>query len=189
MNQQQPIKYRVIGALVIIFTFILAWWLLLDHDIKRFKNIKEPISEPIVIDRFDVIDIEKEAQAASAVEPETKPLKVATTKPVKKTKNTVAEVKPAKKAVKLDSKGLPEAWVLQVASFGERKNAVALQQKLYDADFPAYVKTFNVPEGKVYRVLVGPKLSKQRAAEMSKKVEKRFSLKSMIVAFKPGFEE
>jgi cell division septation protein DedD len=38
-------------------------------------------------------------------------------------------------------------------------------------------------------VLVGPKLSKQKAADMAKAIEKEFALKSMLMLFKPGYEE
>jgi DedD protein len=199
----QPIKYRVIGALVIVFTFMLAWWLLLDHDVKRFRSVKEPIPEPIMIERFEIIDISNNEQAAKdspavTVKEQDKPAAM----PVDEAKENSTEqttekaekpIKPQAENVKAmskhDSQGLPEAWVLQVASFSDKDNAKQLQQKLYKADYPAYVKTFNVADSKVYRVLVGPKLSKQKAADMAKAIEKEFALKSMLMLFKPGYEE
>jgi DedD protein len=210
MSDIQSIKYRVVGALVIVVSLLLAWWILLDHDIQRYKNVSEDIPEAVVIERFEIKPVGEfenvaddyaiAAQSAETtdaaeisvsqtqeknVEPKDKPLAKASAV----AKPPVAETVTKKTLSQQDERGLPEAWVLQVASFSERENAQQLQEKLYKADFPAYVKTFTVKDAKVYRVLIGPKLSKSRAHTMAKQVEKQFNLKTLLVAFKPGYEE
>lgn len=211
MSDAQSIKYRLIGAAVIVVSFVLAWWLLLDHDVKRHQNLDMQMPEPITVERFDIDSPvvpadEVKAQevvavtvgdAATATSPEPEPViekpKVASPK-----QTLVADSKPeakpvekpsAKALAKLDSDGLPEAWVLQLGSFQEKQNAQALQKKLLDNDFPAYVKAFNLPSGRIYRVLIGPKLNKDKAAQMAAQVQKKLGLKSILVPFKPGFEE
>ena len=84
---------------------------------------------------------------------------------------------------------MPDAWVLQVASFEDKSNAENLKLKLLDDDFPAYIKLFKLPSGQSFRVLVGPKLSKKKASAMAKSIEKKQGLKTLLVSYKPGFSE
>ena len=194
MSDYQAIKYRLIGAAVIVGSFIFAWWLLLDHEVHRLGDSQMDIPEPMKIERFDIEEPTK---------PDLKPAPDIKSDDSEKTDistNTAEEEKPAdlpvapaekpqKKMSALDSQDLPEAWVLQVASFQDKSNAQQLQKKLVAKELPAYVKVFNLPEGKSYRVLVGPKLNKERAASMARQIEKDHGLKSMIMRYKPGFEE
>lgn len=198
---KETIKYRVIGALVIIVSLALAWWLLLDHEVRRFQDNQQGIPEPIAVKRIALpekapkpvalTDATKLAQAAQQKPPK-EPEPIA--EPVQKTvaqpapREPVASDKPESMTV-LDSQGLPEAWVLQVASFKHQANADSLKDKLLAKDFPAYVKAFHLPEGTVFRVLLGPKLSKAQAKKMAKSVEKAFSIKTMLVAYQAGFSQ
>lgn len=206
----QSTKYRLIGALVIIVSFGLAWLLLLDHDVKRQTPWSERVPEPLEIERFEIVKA-KDAHNAPVVyhtpkqvdgseqqkNIENAPLKAKQTdhtdsaiiqKPAPA--KPISEIKPSPKAyAKIGSDGLPEAWVLQVASFKEKQNARNLQQNLLKEDIPAYTKAFNLSSGKIYRVLVGPKLNKKKASELSKKIEKGLGLKAMLVQYRPGFEE
>jgi DedD protein len=85
--------------------------------------------------------------------------------------------------------GRVKAWVLQVGSFTEKKNADALKNKLLAKDFPAYVKTFNVNNTLIYRVLVGPKINKKAMQQVAKNIDVMFRLNSLIMEYKPGFAE
>lgn len=213
MSDFQSIKYRLIGAAVIVVSFIFAWWLLLDHDVHRLQDVQADIPEPLKIERFEIekpkaptvkSKIEKkeplsknklEKKLAKESQPQASKTAISKTSASKKTttpkkvSSKDAPVKSKKKMSALDSQGLPEAWVLQVASFQEKANAQQLQKKLVAKKLPAYVKIFNLPDGKSYRVLIGPKLSKERVSRLSKVIEKEHGLKSMIMRYKPGFEE
>lgn len=85
--------------------------------------------------------------------------------------------------------GKVKAWVLQVGSFTEKKNADALKNKLLAKDFPAYVKIFNVNNTRIYRVLVGPKINKKAMQQVAKNIDAMFRLNSLIMEYKPGFAE
>jgi cell division septation protein DedD len=76
-----------------------------------------------------------------------------------------------------------------VGSFTEKKNADALKNKLLAKDFPAYVKTFNVNNTRIYRVLVGPKINKKAMQQVAKNIDVMFRLNSLIMEYKPGFAE
>lgn len=227
MSDFQSIKYRLIGAAVIVISFIFSWWLLLDHEVHRLQNAQIDIPVPLEIERFDIkkptipdtkLAIVKDAdlsnkvtddtqQKTKAIEPqmtEQPSTKQSSTKQqsaeqqsaeqqsIKQqaiTSQKTVTTKSAPAMSSLDNRGLPEAWVLQVGSFQDKLNAQQVQKKLVESDLPAYVKVFNLPEGKSYRVLVGPKLSKEKAAKIAKVVEKEHGLKSLIMQYKPGFEE
>ena len=198
-KENQSIKYRLIGALVIVISFTLAWLLLLDHDVKRKQQWAEDVPPPIEIERFEVPEPILDTPAAQVstpaiaqVESTPPPKPVIKPKPVvvPKAKSKPAKIKKKKPVyTQLNKKGLPDAWVLQVASFKEKANAKKLQQKLLKQGFPAYIKAFNLSSGRIYRILIGPKMSKSKVAAMAKKVEKKLGLKTMLVEYKPGFEE
>ena len=210
MSDFQSIKYRLIGAAVIVISFVFSCWLLLDHEVHRLQDIQADIPKPMEIERFTIDKPQDpaikqqdatQAVAESAVIAERKESSESQPavnnkvdsdprKSVAKThqKTTAVETHtPALSA--LDKQGLPEAWVLQVASFQDKTNAQQLQSKLVANAFPAYVKMFSLAEGKSYRVLVGPKLNKIKADELAKKKKKQQGLKSLIMKYKPGLEE
>ncbi|WP_299082843.1 SPOR domain-containing protein [uncultured Paraglaciecola sp.] len=197
----QSIKYRLIGALVIIASFTLAWLLLLDHDVKRQSQWDKKVPKPIEIERFEVAEAKLPTAAVveetveTLVEEKTTATVPAVAQDQKPSAGPVEVAKkaPEKKAPKpytqLNDKGLPDAWVLQVASFKEKSNAKKLQQTLLKHEFIAYIKAFNLSSGRIYRVIIGPKMDKSRAQKLAQSVEKKVGMKTLLVAYKPGFEE
>lgn len=244
MSDIQTIKYRLVGAVVIVIGFALLWSLLLDHEAKRKVNEKQLDIPPQTfnVERFDI----KDPQNAVAITDEELPVtvddsdsstaqsesiqsvetpKAETVKVVEKTvvqavqekpeatqtpkavstpvvaavkkaplpssappKQSVVVEKAATSYSKLDDKGLPEAWVLQLASVKNEQNALDLKNKLISANFPAYVKSINTADGISYRVLVGPKLSREKAEIMANDIEKQKGIKGIIVRFQVGYE-
>jgi len=201
-NDTQAIKYRLIGALVVLVLFVLVWWLFLDHDVKRYQDTKRGIPEPLEIQRFDVAQpspvetIEKTVQPINLTDVDTsdevtiegqKELVSSSDKPIVKTA-AVAE-KDTPRLVQHDEQGRAEAWVVQAASFGNQDNAKQLQQRMLDKKLPAYIKVFNLPEGKRYRVLIGPKLSKQHADALLPQLKKDYQIEGRVLRYQAGFEE
>lgn len=184
MTDFHTIKYRLIGAAIIVISLVLSWWLFLDHDVRRYQNIQSAQPEPLAIERFDIAKPVKPPEPAVEEKNEVKEEEKA---PVDK--NVKPAAKPVTPYASVDDKGLPEAWVLQVASFQQPKNAEQLKDKLLAADMPAYVKKFKLESGVSYRVLVGPKLNRQRAEEMLKQVKQDFKLNGLIIRYKPGYEQ
>lgn len=204
----QLIKFRLIGAAVVIVGITLAWWLLLDNDVKRYQETRETIPARIDIERFDV---EKpQAVSSSKVEKETvakEPIAVVPTQEKPKTEQAAVDAKPApivkpeavikpEPALKQEKKiqhdevtGMPIAYVVQVGSFGKFENADQLKKRLLEKQLPAYVKRFNLEQGTIYRVLIGPKLAKERAEELLPFIKLELNLDGQVLRYKPGFEE
>lgn len=211
MSEPLPsIKYRVVGALVIVLSFAFAWWVLLDHELQRFDHtLSADIPERVQIERFEIpaapempepkshkeptnttetdVKVAIKSEPKSSPKPKENSTQKAPEEAESETKNKVADAKNS--PVQLKENKLPQAWVLQVASFNKKESAQSLERKLLTDKYPAYVKRFNLKQGVVYRVLVGPKLEKAKAQSMAKAIEAKFNLKTMITNFKPGFEE
>ena len=73
-------------------------------------------------------------------------------------------------------------WFLQVGTFGEKSNALSLQNKIRKQGFPASISTKSAENGLLYRVRVGPELDKKRAEVMKIKIDKLNNLTSIITS-------
>ena len=72
------------------------------------------------------------------------------------------------------------AWVVQVASFGERKNAEKLVKQLIAKKLPAFMEQASVEGKTVFRVRVGPEIDKKKAEKIAALIEKVHKLKSKL---------
>ncbi len=129
--------------------------------------------------------IEEEVIAAQPVVSE--PEVAAVEKPVAKVvpeliKHTRSEapVKPA-----IDSEGVPIAWILQVVSVSVKANAESVRDKLISAGHKAYIKPVRRGDKSLYRVYIGPKFERAKLVSVQPKVDKQFSVKSMVVRYVP----
>ncbi len=83
----------------------------------------------------------------------------------------------------LNTKGLPDTWVIQVASLGSQEAANKLRDQLQADGHKAYVRA--VPNTVAYRVFIGPKQDKAEALAIKSQLDKRLKVNSMILPFKP----
>ena len=72
-------------------------------------------------------------------------------------------------------------WFIQVASFNREENAFLLRNKLRNQGFAATVNAALSKGRTVYRLRVGPELSKQRAKEIKTKLNHLNNVKSIII--------
>jgi DedD protein len=85
----------------------------------------------------------------------------------------------------LNTKGLPDAWVVQVGSFQTQSRADQLKEALLKQDYKAYTRGVKTSKGDFYRVFVGPYIDKSRALSAKKSVDKQYKLTSQVVTFSP----
>jgi DedD protein len=86
-------------------------------------------------------------------------------------------------ALPLNSQGLPNAWVIQVASLGSQEAANKLRDQLQADGHKAYVRA--VPNTSAYRVFIGPKQDKSEALAIKSQLDKRLKVNSLVLPFKP----
>ena len=79
------------------------------------------------------------------------------------------------------SERITNTWMLQVASFKDEANAIALRDKIRERGFVSHIDEQESVNGKLWRVRVGPELRKSKIIEIQKILENEFALKGLIV--------
>ncbi|MEN8178548.1 MAG: SPOR domain-containing protein [Pseudomonadota bacterium] len=77
----------------------------------------------------------------------------------------------------------PTAWMVQVASFSQQKNAKKLVDRLKKAGMSAQVKVVKINSKQHYRVQMLPQLDKNQAEKLVKRIQKKFGLKASVVRY------
>lgn len=85
----------------------------------------------------------------------------------------------------LDSKGIPNAWVVQVGSFTSQVRADELKDKLLKKDYKAYTRAVNTSKGEFFRVFTGPYIDKARSNSAKKAIDSTYKVNSRVVRFAP----
>lgn len=200
MNEQ--IKQRLVGAVVLVSLAVIFIPMLLDSgdnsSMPRFgSNIPqqpqfdfEPLEIPLqspapATERPRVIDKPEErvSQPASTspTVPATEPaaVKPAPAKPPATTPEPTQREVPQE--VKPSISGGPIAWVLQVGSFSQSANALALRDKLRKSGFTAFVEKYRDAGNTSYRVRVGPELKRETIEKQQEQIEAKLKLKGIIM--------
>jgi len=126
------------------------------------------------------------AEPASKEKPKalakSRPKSAAKSQPIaKSTPPPVTKKSPAKTAPQKG--GSVKAWVVQVGSFSARKNARGLRDKLRNQGYSSFVESINNGSGRVYRVRVGPELTKSTADKLRKQLAKEAGLKGLVQSY------
>jgi DedD protein len=85
----------------------------------------------------------------------------------------------------LNTDGLPNAWVIQVASLSSKEAATKLRDQLQNQGYKAYVRSIKVGTGEVHRIFIGPKLAKAEAQQIKQQLDKKLKVNSLVLPFKP----
>jgi DedD protein len=88
----------------------------------------------------------------------------------------------ANQLVALNSRDLT-AWVVQLGSFSSQTNAENLILNLQSEGYPAYIEEITVESGSVFRVRVGPEISKSSAEITLTELDEKFSLKGILLQY------
>ena len=94
---------------------------------------------------------------------------------------------PVAKAVPAEPKPVESAqvsaWVVQVGSFSARNNAQALRDKLRKQGHASFVESIKSASGRVYRVRVGPELTRSTADKLRQRLAKEAGLTGLVQAY------
>lgn len=214
MRSEPLIKYRLTGASVLIAVAVIFLPLILDgqkkNQILESKIPEKPISGEIVLVNIAKSDIAQiNAQGKNAKQQSGSDTSNANHSVIKSTnaikESTVLE-KDAKKqsaaasilvdtTAKITNKtgdkrlDRPDfqssAFVIQLGSFSNHKNALKLVEKLKGAGYKAYLKVVTSNGKTVSRVLVGPQLKRQQSQSKIKPLNKLSGLQSIILVYDP----
>ncbi len=87
--------------------------------------------------------------------------------------------------IPLNAQGLPDTWVIQVASLSAQAAANKLRDQLQAEGHKAYVRTVPSANTAIYRVFIGPKQDKSEALAIKSQLDKRLKVNSLVLPFKP----
>jgi len=119
-----------------------------------------------------------ESEPVAATKPE-QPTNVTDTKPANADTDPVpAQVPPADTSARSMS-----AWVIQLGSFSSQENADSLVRRLQTNGFPGYVEQVKSGTDTVFKVRVGPELSRSQAETIQKNLKTRLNLDAIILRF------
>jgi len=71
-------------------------------------------------------------------------------------------------------------WIIQVGSFGLRKNAEEFQERLRKQKFTAYIKPVQQKSRILFQLLVGPELDYTRAQNEQQRLQTLFNTKTQL---------
>ncbi len=189
----QPLKQRIIGAIVLISLAIIFIPALLDGSHKNVSPLKEhrvpqkpnfyfeEIKLPASVDSgkapSHIIDNGKE------LSPSQNSKKIIAEKTAEVSQNVEkADLPPAKKE---PSSTAPFAWVVQIVSLTNATRALELRDKLKKQAFSAFVEETTKDGRKFYRVRVGPELKQEEAEKLQQKIKKKMKLEGRVMRYRP----
>lgn len=204
---ETTLKQRLIGAAVIIALAVIFVPMILDGSGQQRSiamNMEVPpepkfsfetdMPEPKELAELPVIDKNRsednhtiqtaeEDSPVVATEKEEKST-VAKTKVLPDKNNVIPEVVEAT-ANHINPEAGLSVWAVQVAAFGEKEKALALQEKLKANKFSAFTERSSDGAKVVYRVKVGPEMKRENAEKIRDKIEKQQGIKDSFVTSHP----
>ena len=188
MNIQ--LKQRLIGAVVLVALAVIFIPMLLSGRGDLGGSIDGSNIPPEPDFRFPPVPTAPKAPpvAAAPVVPlgDEVELPVEPDKPAP-AKNTVkTPVKPVPSIAEKTAPTEPgqlSGWVVQVGSFSARNNAQALRDKLREQGHASFMESIKGASGRVYRVRVGPELSKAAADKLRQRLAKESGLKGLVQVY------
>jgi len=129
---------------------------------------------------------EAESIPAAQVPPAEQPVvATAVTSSVQSSSSKAAATDASVPVIPLNTQGLPDTWVIQVASLSAQVAANKLRDQLQAEGHKAYVRAVPSANATIYRVFIGPKQDKSEALAIKSQLDKRLKVNSLVLPFKP----
>lgn len=191
------IKQRFVGFVVLVAIAVIFWPIVFvtpenadDFELTAFEMPPKPAvavserREPVL----DKVDQSILPEMPERQTPIVQPVDIAS--PMPDVALVDADEEPEQQASALeraefDDQGLPVSWELQIATFSNAERAEEISQLLRDKGHKAYVSPIILDDQRLFRVMIGPKLQKQRLIEIQPAINDYFSVESFIVRFTP----
>lgn len=196
------VKQRLVGALILVALAVVFWPIIFVPGTERGGDLRvvvpqappvdlTPLPEPDSLglrtgqrstaQGAEVLDVPFPAEDESSdVEPAGLPVSAVTM--------PVADLDDARNRLEspaMDEDGLPIAYSLQVATMGDKARAESLRDELVSAGYKGYVKRMRRDDRVLYRVLVGPRYSKDELLPVKGAVDKTWRVESLIIRYLP----
>lgn len=206
---ETTLKQRLIGTAVIIALAVIFVPMILDGSGQQESasiNLEAPpkpkftfesdLPDPKQLEKLppiqkdddkDIKQVSKQEEVSPETKSETKP---ETKLEAKSDTKSEADKKPAPVIVEatanhIEPKPSLSAWAVQVAAFGEKDKALALQEKLISGNYSAFTEKSTSGSKVLYRVKVGPELERENAESLRDKIKQEHGLTGSFVTNHP----
>ena len=190
---ETTLKQRLIGTAVIIALAVIFVPMILDGSGQQGSvaiNMEVP-PEPKFTFESDLPD-PKKLDDLPAIKKDSSPDSKQSSDDTKKNSETkpLPEKPPAEKVVEATANHIEpnpklSAWAVQVAAFGEKQKALALQEKLLAGNYSAFTEKSANGNKVLYRVKVGPELKRENAEKLRDKINQEHGLTGSFVTNHP----
>ncbi len=159
---EQELKQRLVGAIVITSLAAIFVPMLFDDPVDETGQMMSELTLP--------------------PEPVTA-LNAASVKLPQSVDDVMALPAPAaiKKLQQQPTEKMPR-WFVQVGTFGDKNNALAIRDKIRKQGFAVQIKQTVGGKGTLYRVQVGPEIDRKRAEQLKLKVSQLNKIKAILTA-------
>lgn len=197
MMNNQLLKRRVIGAAVLVALAVIFIPMILSGGRDEMPLFGSNIpKKPRAIEKLKSLEIPTPPKVEQPneniripVAEQLPPARAELKKPAQgqadasgKAVTSSKAVQSDKQAATSDKASATKAWVVQVGSFGNRANALALQKKLRRHKFAAFVEFVKGKQGGVYRVRVGPEVDRAKAEETRQAINKQLKIRGVVMS-------
>ena len=165
-------KYWAFGAVAILLTLLLI--LLVKRDISGSSSDSQQSMIPSA--PLNVLQLE----ASSAFKDLVKTNVLSEKFPDSYYKNTTNQVDLSHG---LSETGLPVFWELELGIFNSEEEAQKLAKDIRSGGFKVFVEEISVNDTNYSRVLLGPKLKKQRILIDKESIEKRYNIDPKVLQY------
>jgi DedD protein len=198
MSMETPLRYRMVGAIVLIFVAVLVLpWVFDGAGYESMQGLEQPVPErpafvvpqtpsaPVPAAPVDQrADHDRDGGESGMVEPTPVPAPEAQ-RPVE-----VAPAAPARPAGQeaprppAATEPVPDGvgWAVQIGSFGREENAREQAERLRAEGFPAFVERASANGRAVWRVKVGPRAQRDEALRLRDEVQRRMDVSGIVIA-------
>lgn len=196
------VKQRLVGALILVALAVVFWPIIFmpASDVDRDElRVQVPAAPPVDLRPLpepdsaglrqgpeaqargeSVDDVLFPADGNEPLEPAALPRRAESVP-----EPELAEARESLEAPALDADGLPIAFSLQVATMADRERAEALRDELVNAGYKGYLKRVRRDDRVLYRVLVGPKYSRDELLPVKDVIDQTWRVESMIIRYLP----
>jgi len=202
------LKQRLVGAFVILSLAIIFLPMIFDeprfqgeHEIvpvppkPAYKTviIKDPHQPEFASLQIDPLDKKVKKGVSTKTKPTPKVTKVKPKVKAAQKRTVVAVTKKQTKPVSVVKKKsspkvshLPifkKAWMVQLGTFSNEKNAIRLRDKLRKDGFDGHTKEVKLKDKTAIRVFTGPFVNKLEAQKTKQRLDKKYKVDSRLIFF------
>ncbi len=205
-EQQSRLKQRLVGAIVLVALGVIFIPMILDGEREQdfIVNGSSIPAKPAELKNIRKLEFDTEARSAKSgtapdiripVDEHSAPLtltpeKSAPKEPAPASRTDIEKSAPTEKtpSVSVASKQtkavavpVARAWAVQVGSFKQKNNALKLRDTLRAQKYTAFVEAIRSNGTLVYRVRLGPYVSRAGAEKMREKLLAQQKMKGLVV--------